>query len=257
MNNEHIPTVHDFDFDLICEYFLAFDRQGPGTPEMAVRALSFIEGLDAHSRIADLGCGTGGQTMTLAEALSGDITGLDLFPAFIGRFNEQARERGFADRVRGIVGSMDDLPFADGELDLIWSEGAIYHIGFERGLREWRRCLKPSGYVAVTENTWLTDERPQEIENFWNAAYPEIGTIPEKIAVMQRAGYEFIAAFTLPEKVWEDFYAPQAEAMEAFSEKHPGISTVDKLVFAQRYEKSLWDKYKAHYGYVFYIGRKR
>jgi len=43
---------------------------------------------------------------------------------------------------------MDDLPFQDEELDLIWSEGAIYNIGFERGLIEWRKFLK---YIAILQ----------------------------------------------------------------------------------------------------------
>jgi hypothetical protein len=46
---------------------------------------------------------------------------------------------------------MDNLSFRDEELDLIWSEGAIYNIGFERGLREWRKYLKAEGYIAVSE----------------------------------------------------------------------------------------------------------
>ncbi len=257
MNNEHIPTIHDFDFDLICEYFLAFERQGPGSPEMTLRALGFIEGLTADSRIADLGCGTGGQTMTLAAATPARITGLDLFPAFIDRLNEQSAAMGFAWRVQGLVGSMDAPPFEAESLDLIWSEGAIYNIGFERGLKEWRQLLKPGGYVAVTENTWFTEQRPKEIEEFWNAAYPEMDTIPAKISTMQRAGYEFIAAFTLPEKCWVDFYAPQIEALKAFAEKHAGSSAATGFVESEFYEQSLWRKYRSHYGYVFYIGRRK
>lgn len=255
-NIEHIPTVHDFDFNLICEYFLAFDRQGPGNGEMTLRALSFIEGLDAGSRIADLGCGTGGQTMTLAKAVPGHITGLDLFPAFIDRLDEQAREQGVYPRVHGVVGSMEELPFDKGALDLIWSEGAIYNIGFERGLREWREYLKPGGYVAVTENTWFTDRRPKEIEDFWDAAYPEMDTIPNKIAAMQRTGYEFIAAFALPVSVWEDFYALQAGRKDVFLQKYADNPFAKQFADAEDYELSLWHKYKAHYGYVFYIGRK-
>ena len=46
---------------------------------------------------------------------------------------------------------MDQLPFHREELDLIWSEGAIYNIGFERGLKEWKEFLKPGGYVAISE----------------------------------------------------------------------------------------------------------
>ncbi len=50
-----------------------------------------------------------------------------------------------ARQVKCVVGSMDDLPFKEEELDLIWSEGAIYNIGFEKGLREWRKYLKKMG----------------------------------------------------------------------------------------------------------------
>lgn len=74
------------------------------------------------------------------------------------------------------------------ELDLIWSEGAIYNIGFEYGLNLWRSFLKKGGYIAVSEVSWFTDERPAEINDFWMDAYPEINTIPNKLAQMQKAG---------------------------------------------------------------------
>lgn len=251
-----IRTIHDFDFDLICEFFLGLDRQGPGSEEMTLKALSFIDGLDASSRIADLGCGTGGQTMTLAAATTGHITALDLFPKFIDRVNENSRAKGFANRLHGVVGSMDALPFDRESLDLIWCEGAIYNIGFERGLREWREYLKPGGYVAVTENTYFTEERPAEVEEFWNAAYPEIDTIPNKIAAMQRAGYEFIAAFTVPETCWtRNYYDLLPPAQEAFLKKYPGNKTVETFIASQREERALFDG--KHYGYVFYVGKKQ
>jgi SAM-dependent methyltransferase len=251
-----IPTVHDFDFGMICEFFLGLDRQGPGSPEVTLRALSFIDGLGADSRIADLGCGTGGQTMTLAAATTGHITALDLFPRFIDRLRERAWEHGVRDRVRGVVGSMDALPFEPRSLDLIWCEGAIYNIGFERGMREWRRFLKPGGWVAVTENTWFTEERerPAEIVDFWRAAYPEIDTVSAKIAAMQRAGYEFVSAFALPVECWERFYAPYPEAQRAFLEKHTGDLAAEAFIANERHERALFDH--SHFGYVFYIGRR-
>ncbi|MDD4604661.1 MAG: class I SAM-dependent methyltransferase, partial [Bacteroidales bacterium] len=163
MSNE-IKSIHEFDFSLICEYFSSVERQGPGSPEITIKALSFIDNLTNESRIADLGCGTGGQTMTLAQHTPGQITGIDLFPTFIDHFNINATRLNLHDRVKGFVGSMDNLPFANEELDLIWSEGAIYNIGFERGLNEWRKFLKTGGYLAVTEATWFTPQRPAEIE---------------------------------------------------------------------------------------------
>lgn len=225
---------------------------------MTLKALSFIDNLTDESLIADLGCGTGGQTMTLARHAPGRITGLDFFPGFIDRFNADARRLHLADRVKGVVGSMDALPFRAGELDLIWSEGAIYNIGFERGLNEWREYLKPGGYLAVSESVWFTDERPTEIHDFWVDAYPEIDTIPNKVAQIHRAGYLPVAAFVLPETCWmEHYFAPLAKARELFAAKYPGDSTAEGLMAFQRYEEELYRKYNEFYGYVFSLRESR
>ncbi len=256
MSNEN-KSVHEFDFSLICEYFSSVERQGPGSPEVTIKALGFIDNLTPESHIADLGCGTGGQTMVMAQHAPGRITAIDLFPTFIDLFNQNAGKLNLHDRVTGIIGSMDNLPFQEEELDLIWSEGAIYNIGFERGLTEWRKFLKPGGYVAVTEASWFTDERPAEINDFWVEAYPEIDTIPNKVAIMQKADYLPVASFVLPENCWtEHFFAPQIEAQEIFLKKHAGNQTAEVLISYARHEAQLYAKYKAYYGYVFYIGKK-
>ncbi|MDR2011291.1 MAG: class I SAM-dependent methyltransferase [Bacteroidales bacterium] len=256
MSNEN-KSIHEFDFNLICEYFSSIERQGPGSPETTVKALSFIDSLTEKSLIADLGCGTGGQTITLAQHVPGQITGLDLFPKFIDLFNQNVNSLNLQNRIKGIVGSMDDLPFKKEELDLIWSEGAIYNIGFQRGLNEWKQFLKTGGYIAVSEVSWFTDNRPDEINDFWLDAYPEIDTIPNKVAQIQKAGYIPVATFILPENCWtEHFYAPQFEAQEIFLKKHAGNKAAEEFVAGQRHEKQLYYKYKAYYGYVFYIGKK-
>lgn len=250
-------SIHDFDIRLIGEYFSGMKRQGPGSPGVTLKALGFIDPLSDESRIADLGCGTGGQTMVLAQHTPGKITGVDLFPAFIDLFNAHARALGLQARVEGITGSMDRLSFQPGELDLIWSEGAIYNIGFERGLKEWRQFIKPGGFIAVSEASWFTDERPAEIEEFWTEAYPEIDTIPNKVAQLQKAGYLPVATFMLPENCWtEHYYVPQVRVQEVFLKKHAGNKTAEDFIASQQHEAHLYEKYKAYYGYVFYIGKK-
>lgn len=250
-------SIHDFDFSLICEYFSALERQGPGSPEATIQALGFIGPLSAASRIADIGCGTGGQTRVLARHTPGQITGIDLFPAFIDLFNAHARQAGLEHRVTGTVASMDALPFDEASLDLIWSEGAIYNIGFRRGLAYWRTFLKPGGTLAVTEASWFTPQRPAEIERFWTDAYPEIDTIPAKMAQLQEAGFSPVAAFVLPETCWTDhFYVPQRAAQQRFLAKHAGNKTAEDLVANQRHEAELYDTFKSFYGYAFYIGKK-
>lgn len=250
-------SIHEFDLQLICEYFSTIKRQGPGSTATSLKALSFIDQLTDQSRIADIGCGTGTPTMDLARNAPGHITAVDLFPTFIDQLNRNARELNLHDRVEGIVASMDKLPFQEESFDLLWSEGAIYSIGYERGINDWRKYLKTGGYIAVTEASWFTDERPREINEFWTDAYPEIDTIPKKIEQMQKAGYLPVASFVLPEHCWtEEYYLPQVQAQEVFLGKYPGNKTAEELVANQRHEAHLYARYKQFYGYVFYIGKK-
>ena len=250
-------SIHEFDFKLICEYYSTLERQGPGSPEVTIKALNFIDNLTNESKIADIGCGTGGQTMVIANYTSAHITAIDLSPIFIDIFNINNQKLNLQDRVNGIVGSMENLPFQHEELDLIWSEGAIYNIGFEKGLNEWNKFLKKGAFLAVSEVSWFTEERPVEIDEFWNKEYPEIDTISNKVKQMQKAGYIPIATFVLPENCWtEHFYAPQVSAQEKFLQKYVDNKTAEELIENQRHEAELYDKYKEFYGYVFYIGKK-
>ena len=255
MDNE-IKSIHEFDYHLICEYYSSLERQGPGSPEVTLKALSFIDNLTDKSLIADIGCGTGGQTMVLAQNVPGNITGIDLFPDFINRFNANAERLNLQNRVKGMVGSMDNLPFRNEEFDLIWSEGTIYNIGFERGMNEWRRFLKQGGYIAVSEASWFTVERPAEIQEF-GKLLPEIDLISNKVAQMQNAGYLPVATFILPENCWtEHFYAPQVAVQEAFLKKYAGNKTAEEFITNERNEEVMYQRYKAYYGYVFYIGKR-
>lgn len=250
-------SINEFDIQLICEYFSNTERQGPGSPEITIKALSFVDNLSEESQIADIGCGTGGQTMVLAQNTLGKIRGLDLFPAFIDLFNSNARKINVQERVKGMIGSMDKLPLGQEEIDLIWSEGAIYNIGFERGLTEWRKFIKSGGYIAVSEASWFTDKRPAEIEEFWMDAYPEIDTIPKKVEQMQEAGYIPVATFILPENCWtEHFYTPQIPVQEEFLKKHAGNKFAEDFIAYQQHETNMYYAYKEFYGYVFYIGKK-
>jgi SAM-dependent methyltransferase len=178
-------------------------------------------------------------------------------PDFVNQFNQNAQRLNLQDRVKGIVGNMENLPFQNEEFDVIWGEGAIYNIGFERGLNEWRKFLKPNGFIAVSEITWLTTEQPTEIRDFWQNAYPEIDSISNKVAQMQKAGYLPIAAFILPENCWtEHYYTPQSLIQDSFLAKYAGNKTAEEFVASLHQEAELYCKYKAHYSYVFYIGKK-
>lgn len=255
--SDDIKTIYDFDYRLIREYFSSVERQGPGSPQVTLQALDFIDNLTDNSHIVDIGCGTGGQTMVLAQNAPGNITAIDLSPEYIKRLNKNSEQLNLQNKVNGIVGSMDNLPFHEEEFDLIWSEGAIYHIGFETGLKEWKKFLKKGGYLAVTENTWFTSERPFEIQKFWQKAYPEIDTISNKVAQMQKAGYMPVAAFVLPDNCWTEHFFPQFDVVQkSFLNKYAGNQAAENFIKHEQNVKELYYKYKAYFGLAFYIGKR-
>lgn len=244
-------------FDFLCETHAGLKRQGPGSSEMTLKALSFIENLDKNSQVADLGCGTGGQTMLLAQNIQGNIVGLDFMPDFINAFNNDAEKQSLSDRVKGITGSMDNLPFEQRSFDLIWSEGAIDNIGFKNGLEYWNIFLKTGGYIAVTCPSWFTEIQPDEVKKFWNDAGSELDTIAHNVDIMQKSGYSFCAAFALPENCWTDnYYIPRTIAETEMLKKYTGNKSVEEFIARNKAEVSLYEKYKEYYGYAFYIGKK-
>ncbi|MEJ2604392.1 MAG: class I SAM-dependent methyltransferase [Gammaproteobacteria bacterium] len=247
------------DIGLLIDLHRDAERQGPGG-ETETRLAVQLSGLASGGglRVADIGCGTGASTLVLARELDCRIEAVDLLPEFLEVLEERAERAGLADRITKHAAPMDSLPFRDGSLDAIWSEGAIYNIGFETGVTQWRRYLKPGGILAVTELTWLTDARPAELESHWQAAYPEVDTAAAKLAVLERNGYSPVAYFVLPEHCWLDaYYRPTQQRFPTFIETHGASDAVKAVVAAEQREISLYERYREYVGYGYYVARKR
>lgn len=243
--------------ELIIEYHKDNERQGPGSEEATLKALKLIPYLNEKTKILDIGCGTGGQTITLAKNTVAQITAVDMLPQFLDKLIKKARENNLSDRIEAKEMLMDNLTFEESSFDVIWSEGAIYNIGFEKGLSLWRKYLKDDGYIAVSEISWLTGARPEEIEQYWVNAYPEIDTIGNKLSVIDGCGYTNVAHFALDEKCWLDYYQPLIESSEAFLEKYNYAEEVKEFVEQGRIEADMYNRFKDYYSYVFYVAKKK
>jgi SAM-dependent methyltransferase len=239
MENKQISEM-----DLIIETHAGLERQGQGSPEATIKALSFLDDLNKISRVADLGCGTGGQTMILAQNITGNITGVDIIPDLINVFNDNAQKLNLQERVNGVVSDIENLSFQKEGFDLIWSEGVIDSIGFEKGLIYWTGFLKKDGYIAVTCPSWIADEHPAEIEKFWTDAGSGLDSIEHNISIMQKAGYSFVASFTLPDKCWDNYFIPREAAGKALLKKYAGNKTVEAYIEGDKYEVELYSKYR-------------
>lgn len=247
-------------FSLMVDLHLEGERQGPGSAEETLRALAHSQ-LDTSSslKVADIGCGTGASTLLLAKNLpNSQITAVDLFPAFLDVLASRAEKDGVSNRIRGVEGSMDSLPFTEESFDLIWSEGAIYNIGFKKGIELWKPFLKIGGVLAVSEITWLHPNPPAEIREHWEAEYPEIDTAPEKIKSLEAAGYDLLGYSVLPPSNWiTNYYAPTESRIPKFSARHAGVQEVEVLIAMERQEAKLYEQYKNWFSYGFYVVVKR
>jgi SAM-dependent methyltransferase len=241
--------------DLLIDLHVRNDRQGPGGDAQTRRALELAGlGPDAGLVVADVGCGTGASSLVLGGALGAHIFGVDAAPAFVEALRARADRAGLGGLVRAEVGRMEALPFGDGELDLLWSEGAIYNIGFDAGVRGWRRFLKPGGVLAVSELSWTTDRRPADVESHWAREYPGIDTTGAKLRVLERAGYAPLGFFFLPRRCWEEnYYGPLERGFPAFLGRHAGSPAARSIVGAEEAEIGLFRARGQWYGYGFYI----
>lgn len=245
-------------FELLVDFHLDGDRQGPGSESSTLRALDLIP-IDKTQplQLADIGCGTGAAALMLAHHTNAHITAVDLFPAFLHKLEESARSMGLTDRIETVEASMEELTFSNGQFDIIWSEGAIYNMGFRNGLANWIDFLKPGGYMAVSEISWLTDERPKAIETHWNEAYPEIGTVAQKRQAIEEAGYTLIGDFVLPPSDWlNNYYGPMQERIEGFLDRHQHSADARAIVAEERKEVTLYATYQDYLSYGFYVMQK-
>jgi len=139
-------------------------------------------------RILDIGCGSGVPTMELARMSNGEIIGLDINQELLDVLVRKVKKAGVSDRVKVMKCSIFDMGFANESFDVIWAEGSISVVGFKRGLQEWKRFLKPNGFMMV---------------------HHEKGNVTRKLEQISSCGYELTGYFILNEDTWwAEYFAP-------------------------------------------------
>lgn len=237
------------------EIYGSLPRAGPGSDELTRRAFEMIPSLPDSPRILDVGCGPGMQTVELLRRCSGSVVALDFLPEMIDRTIAEADSAGVLDRLETVVKDMREMTFPESSFDVIWAEGAIYNLGFESGLKEFKSFLKPGGYVAVSEAVWLKPQPPAEAVAFWQD-YPEIDTVAAKLEVIKRTGYEVLGHFVFPGSAWTDeYYDPMEKRIAEKEIAWSGIPEAEAVLSEARNEISVFRKHSDYFSYAFFIMR--
>ena len=237
---------------LFYEVFEGMKRQGPGDEGAARRLLAGIPGGESLKWVVDMGCGTGAGGLFLARHTDAAVTAVDNHRPFLDRLMAEAAGLGLEGRITPLEGSMMDPPFEAGSLDLIWSEGSAYLMGFERALKGWRRLLRDGGFLVVSEMCWFTERRSPEAEQFWSGHYPDIRLAEERSEQARALGYQVLDAFPLPRAAWDRFFTDMAERLAVLRARHG-----DHRVYRECEEEiELFARYGEEFGYHCLLLRK-
>ena len=241
------------------EIFHALPRQGPGCDEATRQAWRTIRPfLPEKPEILDIGCGSGASTLCLARLDTERLVGLDNDEKLLQRLSDEARAYELGSKIETVEASMYQIPFEDASFDVIWAEGSLYIIGFEKGLKEWKRLLRRDGVIAVTELCWITDNPPAPLCEYWAEAYPAMTTVSKSLDLAEKAGYEVIDHFTLPKKAWTScYYKPMEEKISELRRKYPREEGADEVCRTLEKEIRIYEEYNDFFGYVFFFLRKR
>jgi SAM-dependent methyltransferase len=187
----------------------------------------------------------------------GRIVALDNYQPFLGVLMKNAEKEGLDKRIFPKNQSMLEMNFKDNSFDIFWSEGALYQMGFQNGLKKCYQLLKNGGYLAVTEGVLLTSHPSAEVKMFWED-YPDVKDVKANITLIQNENYHLLAHFTLPKLAWLDnYYSPMEKRIEELKKKYPNNKTA--LQVLRNSEKEI-ETYKANsddIGYEFFIMQKR
>ncbi|MCB1741625.1 MAG: methyltransferase domain-containing protein [Gammaproteobacteria bacterium] len=234
----------------LIELHRGLPRQGPGDLVFASSLLARLPPLPARPRIADLGCGSGAGTLLLARHFRTRVRAVDASAEFIEALKLNAQEAGLDALVEPICADMAKLDWPRGSIDLLWSEGAAYSIGFENALRVWRPLMAPRGVAVVSELSWFEDRIPDPLRSFWEDAYPGIGDEDQNRQRAEAAGYEMAFTQRLPSAAWWTGYYDALK--QRLRDTEPG-RIPQAVLDDTRKEMSLFEQYSDFYGYTFYV----
>lgn len=121
-------------------------------------------------RVLDAGCGDGLFTRAIAAPV---VMVVDNASAMVVR----ARSRGVDARVADI----EELPFGDGEFDVVVCNLTLYHLrDLDRGVHELARVVRPAGRFVGIYN------RERHMEELWSRVRPEASVGEDYDNVLRR-----------------------------------------------------------------------
>jgi len=231
--------------------FGEMEKLGPGGNVHTLHVLRLLPKQQFHV-IVDAGCGTGRQTMVLAKELGTLVHAVDSYEPFLNDLMRRAKEARIEHVVQTHCMDMKNIPNAFQHIDLLWSEGAAYNIGFSDALTTWASSINKDGFAVVSELSWLREQVPNTVREFFLSGYPDMQSVQQNLAVAENTGYRVLTTYTLPKEAWLEGYYDVLEPRAKSLVDHPDSSVRDFAVETIK-EIEIFRHSEDSYGYVFSV----
>jgi ubiquinone/menaquinone biosynthesis C-methylase UbiE len=240
--------------EVFYEVFNNLPRQGPGDVCVSLEALKSIPFPNSEIRMADIGCGTGFQTLYLAQHIKGSIIAIDNYQPYLDELQQNANEVGLGSVISTQLGDMDALELPFSHFDVLWSEGAIYLTGIKNGLLNWRKFIKPQGYIVFSDVCWLKPNPPAELADFWKSEYPGMMDAPQIRELIKESDYTLTKEFLLPASAWvNNYYYPVSLNVARLRVKYQHEPDKLEIIGTVQHEIDIFNKYSDYYSYMFFV----
>ena len=230
--------------------FGGMDKLAPGDDTLTLLMLRSVPRQDFQV-VVDAGCGSGRQTLALVRSLRTRVHAVDSRQAFLDDLTRRADREGLGDLVQPHCMNMQDIPRRFPRIDLLWSEGAAYSIGFANALTTWAGSIPVGGFAVVSELCWLDKPAPPAVSEFFQSGYPDMKTVPAIHRLVETAGYRTLITHTLPATAWVEGYydllGPRAHTLLSHEDPAAREAASDIVKEIQIFEQA-----EGSYGYVFF-----
>ncbi len=112
--------------------------------------------------------------------------------------------------------------------------------------------IESGGFAVLSELSWIREEAPKVVREFFEAGYPQMQTIQRNVQIAHASGYKPLETFTLPAEAWIDGYYEILEPRAKALLKHPD-ETVREFASETIKEIEVFRQSEGSYGYVFYV----